>query len=202
VGIGSKWGTPRPSFGLGTKVAILAVGAVFAAGWTAATTSVHPPIVLVTSPVLTGWHVPSASMEPTLHCAKPGDGCLGRYPDRPVVARIPALLPRGDIVVFKTPPLEMVRCGAGGVFIKRVIALPGETWSEKGGYVYINGKKISEGYVSSARRDYRTVSAVKIQPGPFFVMGDYRSASCDSRSWGTVPRANLIGEVTKVYRQE
>jgi signal peptidase I len=141
-------------------------------------------------------------MEPTLHCAKPGAGCLGRFPDWPVIAPIHGLPPRGDIVAFPTPPLAAVRCGLGGVFIKRVIALPGETWSEKDGYVYVNGTRLAEGYVSPADRDYRTIHAIKIQPGHLFVMGDNRSASCDSRSWGTVPRANLIGAVTKVYREK
>ena len=176
--------------------------AVFAAGFTASTRSVSPPIVFVSSPTHTGWQIPSASMEPTLHCAKPGPDCLGRYPDWPVVTPIQGAPPRGDIVAFKTPHLALIRCGAGGVFIKRIIGLPGETWSERNGYVYINGKKLHEPYVTASRRDFRTIPAIKIPPGRFFVLGDNREASCDSRVWGTVPRANLIGEVSKVFREK
>ena len=49
------------------------------------------------------------------------------------------------------------------------------------------------------RRDARTISPIKIAPGHFFMMGDNRSSSCDSRAWGTVPRANLIGKVFATY---
>lgn len=173
-----------------------------AAGWSTAPSSVDPPVVIVTSPVQTGWHVPTASMEPTLHCARPGIGCLGRYPDRPVVSPINGTPPRGDIVVFKAPPLARIRCGAGGDWIARIIGLPGEKWSERSGYVFINGTKLNEPYVAASNRDFRTIPAVTIPPGRYFVLGDNRSSSCDSRAWGTVRRADIIGEVTKVYREK
>ena len=106
---------------------------------------------------------------------------------------------RGDIVVFNTPPLADVRCGAGGTFVKRLIGLPGETWEEKSGYVYINGERQTEPYIKPSRRDDRTIAPIKIQPGHYFMMGDNRSSSCDSRAWGTVPHANLIGKVFATY---
>ena len=68
---------------------------------------------------------------------------------------------RGDIVVFNTPPAARVRCGAGGVFVKRLIGLPGETWSERDGYVYINGKKLDEPYIEPDRRDTDTSSRAR-----------------------------------------
>jgi signal peptidase I len=182
--------------------AVALLGALIGAGWATASKSVNPPIVLVSAPAHTGWHVPSSSMEPTLHCAKPGAGCLGRHPDWPVISAIHGTPPRGNIVAFKTPPLAMLRCGSGGVFIKRVIALPGEKWSEKNGYVYINGKRLREPYVTASRRDLRTVQPVTIPRDHYFVLGDNRSASCDSRAWGTVPRSDIIGEVTRVYREK
>jgi len=78
---------------------------------------------------------------------------------------------RGQIVVFHTPPLAEVRCGAGGTFVKRLIGLPGELWEERGGYVYINGKLLKEPYIKAARRDSRTIAPIRIAPGHYFMMG-------------------------------
>jgi signal peptidase I len=152
--------------------------------------------------VVNPYRIPSSSMEPTLHCAKPGSDCEARFSDRVLACRFCYRFwnpKRGDIVVFKTPPLADVRCGAGGTFVKRLIGLPGETWEEKSGYVYINGVRQAEPYIKSSRRDDRTIAPIKIQPGHYFMMGDNRSSSCDSRAWGTVPHANLIGKVFATY---
>src|SRR5207253_6792702 len=121
--------------------------------------------------------------------------CEARFSDRVLACRFCYRFwapKRGDIVVFHTPPLASVRCGAGGTLVKRLIGLPGDTWEERAGYVYIDGKRLTEPYIKPARRDARTVPAEKIRPGQFFMMGDNRVSSCDSRAWGTVPRANLI----------
>jgi signal peptidase I len=152
--------------------------------------------------VVNPYRIPSSSMEPTLHCAKPGSECEARFSDRVLACRFCYRFwapKRGDIVVFHTPPLASVRCGAGGTFVKRLIGLPGDTWEERAGYVYIDGKRLTEPYIKPARRDARTVPAEKIRPGQFFMMGDNRVSSCDSRAWGTVPRANLIGKVFATY---
>jgi signal peptidase I len=152
--------------------------------------------------VVNPYRIPSSSMEPTLHCAKPDTGCEARFSDRVLACRFCYRLwspKRGDIIVFHTPPLADVRCGAGGTFVKRLIGLPGETWEERSGYVYINGKRLDEPYVKPDRRDARTISPIKIKPSNYFMMGDNRSSSCDSRAWGTVPRANLIGKVFATY---
>ena len=106
---------------------------------------------------------------------------------------------RGDIVVFNTPPRALTACGTGGVYVKRLIGLPGDTWAEKDGYVYINGKKLDEPYISPEFRDHFSFPAQKIPPGHYFMMGDNRGGSCDSRRWGTVPRDNLIGKVVATY---
>jgi signal peptidase I len=141
-------------------------------------------------------------MEPTLHCATPGSGCEGSVADEVVVeATNGSKVKRGDIVVFTAPPLAEQRCGAGGTFIKRVIALPGETWEERSGDIYIDGKKLSESYVPASRRDTATSYPPKqIPAGSVFVMGDNRTQSCDSREYGPVPFANVSGRVVKIVR--
>jgi signal peptidase I len=152
--------------------------------------------------VVNPYRIPSSSMEPTLDCARPESGCAGRFSDRVLACRFCLRFReprRGDIVVFRTPPAAATRCGAGGTYVKRVIGLPGELWEERQGHVYINGRPISEPYVHADRRDAKTVAPIRIPHGRYFMMGDNRSASCDSRVWGTVPRQNLIGTVFATY---
>src|SRR6266567_902573 len=124
------------------------------------------------------YRVPSASMEPTLHCARPADGCEARFSDRVIANRLiyhfrsPR---RGEIIVFEVPEVAKARCGAGGVFVKRIIGLPGELIAERHGYVYINGKKLNEPYIKPDRRDFMNHRPVKIDPGNYFMMGDNRA---------------------------
>lgn len=153
--------------------------------------------------VVNPYRIPSSSMEPTLHCARPGTDCEAHYSDRVLADRVSFHFrdpQRGEVIVFKTPPLARERCsGGGGTFVKRLIGMPGETWEVRDGYVHINGKKLDEPYVKPERRDNSTLTPRPIPQGEYFFMGDNRSASCDSREWGTVPRANLIGGVFAVY---
>jgi signal peptidase I len=152
--------------------------------------------------VVNPYRIPSSSMEPTLHCARPAYGCEARVSDRVLACRFCYRLAdpkRGDIVVFNTPPLAAVRCSAGGTYVKRLIGLPGDVWEERKGYVFINGRRLDEPYVRAARRDTETIAPLTIPRGRYFMMGDNRISSCDSRRWGTVPRANLIGKVIATY---
>ena len=152
--------------------------------------------------VVNPYRIPSSSMEPTLHCARPGMGCEARFSDRVLADRLIYHFrdpKRGEIVVFNTPrSAEQHGCG-GGVFVKRIIGLPGDVWSERNGFVYIDGKKLNEPYIKPDRRDHQTKGPIKIGKDRYFMMGDNRASSCDSRVWGTVPRHLLIGEVFFTY---
>jgi signal peptidase I len=150
--------------------------------------------------VVNPYRIPSSSMEPTLHCAG-SEGCEARLSDRVLANRFIYHFRsphRGEIVVFKTPPGAQARCGAGGTFVKRLIGLPGETVNERNGFVYIDGKKLNEPYIKPDRRDNQS-GTWHVPKGSYFMMGDNRASSCDSRVWGSVPRKNLIGEVFATY---
>jgi signal peptidase I len=151
--------------------------------------------------IVNPYRIPSSSMEPTLHCARPGQGCLAHFSDRVLACRFcywfssPS---RRDIIVFRTPPKAAQKCGEGGTFVKRLIGLPGETVSERSGYIFINGKPLKEPYITKGFRDSQT-GVWHVPKGQYFFMGDNRSQSCDSRQWGSVPRGNIIGKVFFVY---
>jgi signal peptidase I len=152
--------------------------------------------------VVNPYRIPTSSMEPTLHCARPESECLARFSDRVLACRFCyrfADPKRGDIVVFNTPPRAAAECGAGGTYVKRLIGLPGDVLEERVGYVFINGRKLDEPYIRPGRRDARIVPPTRIPRDRFFMMGDNRLSSCDSRRWGTVPRSNLIGKVIATY---
>jgi len=158
------------------------------------------------------YRIPSSAMEPTLNCAKPAIGCLGGSQDRVLACRICFDLgspSRGDIVVFDTPGKAALECGEGGVFVKRLIGLPGETVREDDhGFIWIRAPnsntwvKLKESYLTSQRRLADSAhfgQTWRVPRGEYFMLGDNRSQSCDSRSWGGVRRANLIGPVVFRY---
>jgi signal peptidase I len=184
-------------------MAVLVLGTVACGGGSnnSGGSSGSPPVEHVSAPKYTGYHMPSSSMEPTIHCAKPEYGCEASHPDR-LLVRPTAAPRRGDLIVFTIPPAGQARCGvAAGVFLKRLIGLPGERWAEKRGYVYINGKRLNEPYLKPDRRDTETHEQITIPKGTYFLMGDNRAFSCDSRVWGPLPREKIIGKVVKIYRQ-
>jgi signal peptidase I len=144
------------------------------------------------------FRVPSASMETTLHCARPGPNCTGTFNDRVIANRLAYRFgdpKRGQIVVFEAPKDA---CGVGGTFVKRLIGLPGDTVSEVNGFVYVDGHPLHEPYVQPDLRDHLTQSW-HVPAGHYFFMGDDRINSCDSRTWGSVPRSSLIGPIMLIY---
>jgi signal peptidase I len=156
--------------------------------------------------VVNPYRIPSSSMEPTLHCARPAAGCEARFSDRVLANRFIYHFrdpQRGDVIVFETPPSAKAKCGAGGTFVKRIVGLPNERVQIRlrrgAAYVYVDGKRVDEPYIDSDRRDIGPEETFRVPGGHYFVMGDNRSQSCDSRTWGSVPRDNIIGKVFMTY---
>jgi len=159
-------------------------------------------VLLVKAYVVNPYRIPSPSMEPTLHCGKPQPGCRARFSDRVLANRFIYHFrdpKRGEIVVFHAPAAAAQDCGSGGTYVKRIIGLPGEVLSERNGQVFIDGKALSEPYVPSSERDHQTRRFGPIPANHYFMMGDNRVQSCDSRIWGPVDRGALIGPVFFVY---
>jgi signal peptidase I len=100
---------------------------------------------------------------------------------------------RGDVVVFNYPrdPEKS--------YIKRVIGLPGDHISVDSGRVFVNGIAIREPYVPDRYRDIRSVQAMTVPAHEYFVMGDHRSISSDSRDFGPVARHFIYGKAEFVY---
>jgi signal peptidase I len=159
-------------------------------------------ILIFEAEVAKPFRIPSSSMEPTLHCAKPGDFCLGTMDDRVIANRLAYVFgspERGQVVVFKAPAAA-ARCGGGeaGTFVKRLIGLPGEQVTERDGTIFIDGRELNEPYVDPAFRDHESGSW-RVPSNEYFFLGDDRAHSCDSRTWGAVPRGSLIGPVLATY---
>lgn len=99
----------------------------------------------------------------------------------------------GDMVVFLYPG------DTSKSYIKRVIGLPGDSVEVIEGAVLVNGKTIEENYVPTEFQDRISAPRIRVGEGQYYVMGDHRSASNDSRSWGTVPREYIYGKAVFVY---
>ena len=100
---------------------------------------------------------------------------------------------RGDTVVFWFPG------DPSKSYIKRVIGVPGDSVEVRDGSVLVNGKMMDEPYVPDSYRDHVSLKPAVVPPGEYFVMGDHRSSSNDSRMWGTVPRHFIYGKASFVY---
>jgi signal peptidase I len=153
--------------------------------------------------VVNPYRIPSASMEPTLHCATPEPGCQARFSDRVLAVRFLYHFTepeRGDIVVFETTEQIQLRCMEGGTFVKRIIGLPGETVTvNEDGSVMIDERPLDEsGYIDPGRRGGAS-GTWPVEENEYFLMGDNRRESCDSRTWGSLPEGRVIGQVFATY---
>lgn len=99
---------------------------------------------------------------------------------------------RADVVVFWYPREPQIS------FIKRVVGLPGDVVELRRGALYVNGQRISESYLASQFRAADNFPATEVKKGFYFVLGDHRNSSNDSRTWGDVPEKYIYGKA--VYR--
>lgn len=132
--------------------------------------------------------IPTSSLTPTL---MPGD--------RVIVDKLGGAIHRGDITVFHDVPADV---GGPPTLVKRVIGLPGETISGTGSQVFINGRPLAEPWLPPLKgicaNPSRAITPTKIAANHYFMMGDCRGDSDDSRYWGTVPSSDIIGKVDAI----
>lgn len=128
-----------------------------------------------------------------------------------VVCLKQAKIHRGSVVVFDANGVDP-QVSVKAEYVKRVIGLPGDTVEAKNGNLYVNGKKVDQSYISKSERSSGTGTwtlhsisqenswvlhngAYKVPKGEYFVLGDHRSVSNDSRYWGFVPKSKIVGVV-------
>jgi signal peptidase I len=153
--------------------------------------------VLARTFVFQTYYIPTSSMVPT----------LGVY-DRILVQKAFFNwhdVREGDIVVFSHPPRDDCPGPQNGDLVKRVIALPGQTIYSSGNSIYVNGHLLAEPYLprydplgppipdASRQHPYR------VPPGEFYLLGDNRAISCDSRYWGPITGSSIVGRVILVW---
>ncbi|GCE10329.1 signal peptidase I [Tengunoibacter tsumagoiensis] len=133
------------------------------------------------------FHIQGSSMEPTLHNQE--------YIIVNKAAYLFAPPERGDVIVFEYPlnPHEN--------YIKRVIAVPGDVVSVIDETVIVNGVTLHENYINKQdpENPYPSFRNHIVAPDEYFVLGDNRGDSSDSRDWGLVPRDNILGKATLIY---
>lgn len=134
--------------------------------------------------VLEPFYIPSGSMEPTL-----------KENDRIIVSKLNYRFQeprRGDIVVFKFPKDTKRN------FVKRLIAVGGETVAIKNSRLYINGEPVPENYLPPGLR-FKDFGPVEVPPDYYFMLGDNRNNSDDSRAWGFLSENLIVGKAVVIY---
>jgi signal peptidase I len=152
--------------------------------------------ILIKTFLFQAFYIPSESMKPTLNVG-----------DRVLVNKVSYRLHdvnRGDIVVFETPPKAKDANGEIKDLVKRVVALPGETFSTRNGTVYIDGRPLNEPYLqegvqtcapNTAATTCGDIGDQPIPAGDVLVLGDNRTASKDSRFFGPIKESSIVGRV-------
>jgi signal peptidase I len=151
-------------------------------------------LLLVSNPLLATYTVEGPSMQPTLRCGG-APGCTSLRSQRIFVSGLPFLFTapsRGDIVVLT---LREHACGGNGTLVKRIIGGPGDIVSERRGRIMVDGKSLVERYVPESERDRGSFRPLTLSSNQYFVMGDNRAVSCDSRTFGPINRSAIRGKV-------
>jgi signal peptidase I len=149
--------------------------------------------LLVRTYVVQTYYIPSGSMEPTLHVH-----------DRILVVKAaydftsPAV---GDIIVFKAPSAEHEKCDLSDVddLVKRIIATPHDTIYSIGNTIYLNGQPLKQPWQHAPTLGPLAIPRQTVPANDYYVLGDNRTNSCDSRVWGYVPRKDIIGKAVLIF---
>ena len=138
-------------------------------------------LAIFVAPVMAVVRVEGQAMAPTL-----------AHQDRVIVNRLAytSSSPQGGDVVLLRYPMNQRK-----MFIKRVIAVPGDTLRIEDGRVFVNDRPLEDAYVAQTGRSHDSLGARTIPAGQYFVMGDRRNNSADSRHWGLVSEDLIIGRV-------
>lgn len=155
----------------------------WALGWLIVIVLAAVVSILLRAFVVQTFFVPTGSMTPTLQMG-----------DRILVQKLAFGLPRGAIVVFEHPKRDL-EGPLNEDLVKRIIGLPGDTIWSVGNTVYIDGKPLAEPWLPKGTQLGQPIVKQTIPAGEYFMMGDNRSDSYDSRDWGPIPRSTIIGRV-------
>jgi signal peptidase I len=136
--------------------------------------------------VVQTFFVPTGSMIPTLQVG-----------DRMLVVKIGYSVTRGSIVVFRQPPDDTADVNHEDL-VKRVIGLPGETIWSRGNNIYIDGRVLAQPWLPKGTPLGTPIPRQTIPKGEYFMMGDNRPFSDDSRDWGDLPASLIVGKVLVV----
>ena len=166
--------------------------------------------LIVTTFIFTTVGVAGRSMEPTFYGGKSakilealltGDRLfVPKYATWLKRAHLLGSYHRGDVIIFREKADSPCRRGRRLFLVKRLIGLPGDEVRVEGGRVYINGAELDQGFLTDlggqlGGRDYPTTV---VPEGEYFVLGDNRAHSCDSRFFGTIPFMSIAGKATAV----
>jgi signal peptidase I len=154
--------------------------------------------LLITGTLVQARVIPSGSMESTLlvgdHLLMSRLGYDATIPFTRYHLRLWREPHREQVIIFRAPI-----AGSDEDFIKRLIGMPGDTVEIRKGVVFINGSPVAEPYRHDPPNPADNYTAVKIPAHSYFVLGDNREDSYDSRYWGFVPEANIIGTPMVIY---